>query len=266
MLKGGGNHRGVPVPPPRPEASDRAGRWLPFGAGILLVVLIGMALRALPTSAAVDAVPRPAPVVALSAHACGESRAGSGTVVGPRLVVTAGHVVDRAAGVVVDGPAGPVPGTVVAIDPEGRDLALVLVDEPLGVDDGRDGRDVAVGDVLTASGHPGGGPLAAVDGTVVSLAAARDFGQAGDDLIVFTAGFPPGMSGGPVVDADGRLVAIVVGTEQGSGTGIAVPVREVRDLLRQGATPPTPACPTPGAGSGSAAAATVATPARGLAD
>jgi S1-C subfamily serine protease len=230
-----------------------------------LVLLIGMALRALPTSASVDAVQRPAPVVALTAHACGESRAGSGTVVGPRLVVTAAHVVDRAAVVVVDGPTGTVPGTVVAIDPEGRDLALVLVDEPLGIDDGRDGRDVAVGDVLTATGHPGGGPLAAIDGTVVSLAAARDFGQAGDGLVVFTAGFPPGMSGGPVADADGRLVAIVVGTEQGSGTGIAVPVREVRDLLRQGATPPAPVCPASGSGTGTAASP-VATPARGLAD
>lgn len=254
----------MPVPPPRPEASDRAGRWLPFGAGILLVVLIGMALRALPTSASVDAVERPAPVVALRADACGESRAGAGTVVGPRLVVTAAHVVDRAAAVVVEGPAGPVPGTVVAIDPDGRDLALVLVGEPLGIDDGRDGRDVAVGDVLTASGHPGGGPLAAIDGTVVSLAAARDFGQAGDDLIVFTAGFPPGMSGGPVADAEGRLVAIVVGTEQGSGTGIAVPVREVRDLLERGAAPPAPVCPAVGSGTGSAASS-VGTPARGLA-
>ncbi len=255
----------MPVPPPRPEPSDRSSRWLPFGAGILLVVLIGMALRALPSSAATEDAPRPAPVVALGADACGELRAGSGTVVGPRLVVTAAHVVDRAGAITVDGPAGPVPGTVVAIDPEGRDLALVLVDEPLGIDDGRDGRDVEVGDVLTASGHPGGGPLAVVDGTVVALAEARDFGQAGDDLIVFTAGFPPGMSGGPVADADGRLVAIVVGNEQGSGTGIAVPVREVRDLLERGAAPPAPVCLTPGSDTGSGVSS-MATPARGLAD
>lgn len=214
---------------------------------MLLVVLVGMGLRAVPSSAAEDDPVRPVPVVALGAHACGENRSGSGTVVGPRLVVTAAHVVDRAATVVVEGPAGPVPGTVVGIDPEGRDLALVLVEEPLAIDDGRDGRDVAPGDVLTASGHPGGGPLAAVDGTVVSLASARDFGQAGDRLVVFTAPFPPGMSGGPVMDDAGRLVAVIVGTERGSGTGLAVPVREMRDLLQRGATPPASVCLAPGA-------------------
>ena len=47
-----------------------------------------------------------------------------------------------------------------------------------------------------------------------------------------TIAFAPGMSGGPVVDADGRLVGVIIGVERNSGTGIAVPAAEIGPTLR----------------------------------
>jgi S1-C subfamily serine protease len=227
---------------PAPPAPER--RWIPFGAGLLTVVLLGMGWRALDASAAQDE-PLPAPVVAVRATGCTELRAGSGTVVGPRLVVTAGHVVDRAIAVEVETPQGPVPGTVVAVDPDGRDLALVLVDEPLGVVVGRDGGLVEAGETLVATGYPYGGPVATVTGEAVGLGPAVAYEQPGDALVVVSAPFPPGTSGGPIVDAAGRLVAVVVGTEQASGTGLGVPVHELAGLVDDGARPVAPVCLPP---------------------
>jgi hypothetical protein len=46
------------------------------------------------------------------------------------------------------------------------------------------------------------------------------------------------MSGGPVVDEEGRLLGVAIGYDRATRTGIAVPVAEIADLLEgRGAAP-----------------------------
>ena len=110
--------------------------------------------------------------VKVEVRACGRLQDGSGSVLGPDLVVTNAHVVAGAEDVVVDRhPDGaPFAATVVAFDPN-RDLAVLSVP---GL-----GRDVlptaeaTPGGVGAVFGHPGGGPLELSPFQLVTLRLAR---------------------------------------------------------------------------------------------
>lgn len=123
------------------------------------------------------------------------------------------------------------PARILASDPE-LDLAALAVDvHDLATIELGDSKNLQPGQLVFALGHPWGIANAVTAGSVINVGLppeiphkAREFIQAGLHL-------RPGHSGGPMVDAQGRLVGVntmITGPE----VGLAVPVHVVKTFLR----------------------------------
>ena len=158
--------------------------------------------------------------------------AGSGVVVTPDgFVVTNHHVIDGQREIRVRGPSGePAPASVIGIDPA-TDLAVLKADlSGAGITahahlDGRAA--VRPGQLVIAIGNPLGF-ASTVSAGVVSALGRSLRGQGGrliDGVIQHTAPLNPGNSGGPLVDARGRVVGIntaIIARSQGIGFAVGV--------------------------------------------
>lgn len=164
----------------------------------------------------------------------GASGVGAGTVWHPDgLIITNAHVVrNRSPEVVL--PDGSVrPARILAVDRD-RDVAALVVEASqlpaIGL--GRS-LDLRPGEWVLALGHPWSVPGAATAGVVIGTGAELpDAPDSGQDWIAVSLPLRPGNSGGPLVDAAGRLVGVntmMVGLE----VGMAVPVDDVKVFLRQ---------------------------------
>jgi S1-C subfamily serine protease len=181
----------------------------------------------------------------------GQSGLGSGFVVtGDGEIATNAHVVTSGEGAAIrkadqvfvrfkDG--NQVPAQIVGFDPF-SDVALLKVDPagltlrplPLG-----SGRDLAVGAPVAAIGSPFGedqslsvGVISALDRSIDSLTGFATVGAIQTD-----AAINHGNSGGPLLDARGRVLGINAQIQttsgEGSGVGFAVPIDTVRRSLAQ---------------------------------
>jgi len=136
---------------------------------------------------------------------------GSGVVVGRGRVLTNAHVLRDGEVTVTFGDGRRAEGTIKGVDPD-LDLASIEVDtgdaEPVAWDP--DAQPPAIGAPVLALANPGGRGLRVTAGFVSS--APRSFrGPRGRRLggaIEHTAPLPRGSSGGPLVDASGRLVGL----------------------------------------------------------
>lgn len=99
----------------------------------------------------------------------------------------------------------------------------------------RDGDDVAV------VGYPLGGPLTITKGTVVDRVDGGKFEVPGE-VMRMTALVQPGNSGGPVLDAKGRIVGVVFAIEIGTRLALAIPVDTLRGLISRGDLQGVPPC------------------------
>lgn len=154
---------------------------------------------------------------------------GSGVALGPRLVLTARHVVwgMNAWAVVPPGESAPIPARPVYVDLE-HDIAFVAVEQDLPHHiDLPEVRALTMGEDVSVSGYP-------LDLREPSPAASS--GEVSrvtrDGLLHLTMTVNPGNSGGPVIDAAGRLLGILsmrgrpeAGVE---GLAIAVPLTPIR--------------------------------------
>jgi len=156
-------------------------------------------------------------IVKISVTACDDRATATGVVIGDGLILTAAHAVGDAGLVRIDGPST-VTGEVLGVFADGRDLALIAVDTgPI------ESPEVAAvpgrGEPITVVGYPGGGPRTTTVGPRVEVP-----GRATDvfrgELVGLDADIGVGFSGGPALDADGRLIGIVVGAETATGMGI----------------------------------------------
>jgi S1-C subfamily serine protease len=172
--------------------------------------------------------------------ACGYGVEGSGWVAGQNLVVTNAHVVagETATRVQVGGAGRLLPAQVVVFD-EKNDIAVLRVDgldlTPLRLTAPRPGDPAAV------IGYPENGPLdiePARTGTTQRVIASDAYDRGPVERVVtsFRVYVRPGNSGGPAVNANGRVVATIFASRTDSNNaGYGVPSWIVRDYLQAAA-------------------------------
>jgi len=189
-----------------------------------------------------------ASVVKVLTVACGTGVQGSGWVIGRELVVTNAHVVageDETRVVVPNGQF--LEAELVYVD-AADDVALLAVDgmlaRPLRLADGREAGEEAV--IL---GYPGDGPLIASPATAGVPTKVFAPGAYGGrvrlrTVVPLRGEVERGASGGPVVDAAGRVLAMVFAAAKAGDGGYGIPVSELEQALE--ATPgPVDAGPCP---------------------
>lgn len=176
--------------------------------------------------------------VRIRALGCDRLGLGSGFALADGLIVTNRHVIGQPRQVEI----GTWDGRSFRADVEGialdADLALVRVraaDLPVAT---LRTDPIAVGEVVAVIGYPGGGPATITTGSVLGRRTATIGGET-SEVIVTDANIRQGNSGGPVVDAEGRVVGVVVALSVADGHGLAIPVPDLVDRLeRRGFTPP----------------------------
>lgn len=150
------------------------------------------------------------------------------------LIVTNHHVIARGKDFRVTLEDGrQLPARVVASQPE-IDLALLQVDAPdLPLALVADSRDVRVGQIVLAIGHPWGQRAAVTTGIVTGLSQARVKGRRGSIPVIRSdVSLAPGNSGGPLVNAVGGVIGIntmIVGGDQ----GLAIPSQVVNEFVSE---------------------------------
>ena len=155
--------------------------------------------------------------------------AGAGTVWrSDGTIVTNHHVVPRDEGEVTLPDGRKLPARIVARDPR-NDLAVLKVEATgLTAAVAGDARGLRVGELVLAVGHPFG-LRCAVSAGVVSAALGQLGPDGGRELIRADVLLGPGNSGGPLVDARGRVVGI--NAMVAGGMALAVPSHLVQRLL-----------------------------------
>jgi S1-C subfamily serine protease len=174
------------------------------------------------------------------ASGCGRGLEGSGFAFAPGRVITNAHVVAAvtAPTVFVGGSLRGYSATVVYFDPQ-DDLAVLKVPdlpvEPLPV-----GLEVNRGQNIAVVGYPNDGSLTAEPGRVrnVLLARGHDIygrGSVVREVIAMRVSVRPGNSGGPVLDAAGRVVGVVfAASADDNDTGYALTMKEVSKAIAAG--------------------------------
>ena len=164
---------------------------------------------------------------------------GSGVVMDREgRILTNAHTVDGAERILVGLGDGRVLGGSVLGSDEDTDIAVVKVDgDHLQPAEFGDSDRLKVGQPVLAIGNPlglPGGPTVA-SGVVSSLHRSIRLGD-GDGLQVIQtdAAVNPGSSGGPLVDLQGRVIALNAATiPYAEGIGFAVPINAALDVARQ---------------------------------
>lgn len=183
-----------------------------------------------------------ASVVRVSGEACGLLTSGSGWVISRGWVVTNAHVVAGHDGTTVSLADGAEYESELYGFDSHDDVALLRVPglpaEPLVVVDAGQGEAAAV------LGYPGGGPFDAQPARVGRPRLALSQNVYGHPtsrrLVPISALVRPGNSGGPVVDAKGRVLATVFGSRPGQQGGYGVPTDEAENLLKEVSAPVEP--------------------------
>lgn len=184
-------------------------------------------------------------VVRIRGYACGIGVEGSGWVVRPGLVVTNAHVVAGVDRPSIDRHGGKSLGARVVSFDARNDVAILSVRDlraaPLRTAEPETGKPAAL------LGFPENGPYRVTPVRMGrnALVGTRDvYGriQLGRPIVALRGNVKPGNSGGPVVDADGHVVATLFAQRRGSDDGYAVPNEQVANALANAGPPLTTAC------------------------
>ncbi len=223
------------VPPSR--LIDTLARIDPFGALAGPAANVDQPDRAVLDSAGVSAAALS--VVRVIGHACGLGIEGSGWVAGRNLVVTNAHVVAGVDAPRVDRNDGDLLDSRVVSFDKVNDIAVLrvpgLAARALSLADAPEG---TAGGML---GYPGNGPYtetAVRVGRVVRIVGRDAYGNFPTPRRVTTirGKIRSGNSGGPVVDARGRVITTVFAQRAGQDGGYGVPPNAVRDALAKAGT------------------------------
>lgn len=188
---------------------------------------------------ALAATPAPALDRALPATVAVETVQGNGTgfVVNDGDVVTAAHVVAGAATVQLRTADGAIVDASVERVDQQADLALLVTAEPLAEEALRlRTRPAEIGEDVLAIGYSLDTTTPSVSRGIVSALRAMD----ATDLVQTDAAINPGMSGGPLLDASGEVLGVVVSKHDASeGVGWAVSAAAVTAFLNGSSSAPT---------------------------
>ena len=226
------------------RAAARACLRATAGAGLVVFLLVGTPTKTTP--AAADFTPVTAQVATAALHrstaqimafGCDmERHDGTAVAVDGGVLLTNQHVVagSRLVDVVAEGQPTEVGGQPLVAD--AGDVATVtepgppLPALPLAPEDPLAGTTVRV------AGYPSALPGERAPGLTIVTTQVVDY-VAGPTLdqpwpvMRLAAPVRPGMSGGPVLDASGRLAGIVFGNEVPTGQALVIPVSQLRRLL-----------------------------------
>jgi S1-C subfamily serine protease len=162
---------------------------------------------------------------------CDRLGVGSGFVLPGGLVVTNRHVVGQPLAVSIntwDGVSFEAEVDGVATD---SDLAVLRLSDATSLPTAElRTAPVTIGEAIIVVGYPGGGPSTITTGRVLDVRPGEVFGEA-SDVIVVDAQVRPGNSGGPLLDAQGRVVGVVFALDPTSGVGLAVPIATLLERL-----------------------------------
>ena len=84
-----------------------------------------------------------------------------------------------------------------------------------------------IGDGVALAGIPEDGRIHILTGRIVSRTEGVNYGLGRPEVYAISAAVDVGYSGGPVVNADGEVIAIIVGIETRSGVTLAVPIEHL---------------------------------------
>ncbi len=183
-------------------------------------------------------------IVKVLGTACGVGIEGSGWVAGRNLIVTAAHVVagEQDTSVRIPGRLLPPEADVVVLDIH-NDVAVLRVSgldlKPLRLAEPREGASVAI------LGYPLDGGLTATPGRIGRTATvltqdALERGPVTRSITAVAGRIEHGDSGGPAVDAAGRVESMIFAAHRRSASGYGVPPSIIRsDLARAGTRPVT---------------------------
>jgi S1-C subfamily serine protease len=159
-----------------------------------------------------------------------QGRPATGIIWADNLVLTADHVLEHEDTIQVTGAQSTVKAAIAGRDP-GTDLALLRTEGLRGVSapHGRS-TDIRPGHLVIALGQPG--DLQVTFGIVSGMSGSFRSWRGGqvEHLIQTTAELLPGFSGGPLVDAEGRIIGIN-SWNFGRGISRAVPVETAERVV-----------------------------------
>ena len=164
----------------------------------------------------------------------GARGAGAGTIWHPQgLIVTNAHVVGHGDLRVTLPDGRSLPARLLASDAV-HDIAAITVDASgLPAVELGESRRLRPGNIVLAIGHPWGVFGATTAGTVVGVGLdLPEVGSPPREWIAVSLNLRPGNSGGPLVDAEGRLVGINT-MMTGPHAGMAVPVHVAKEFLKE---------------------------------
>lgn len=147
------------------------------------------------------------------------------------LIITNAHVVRRRSVSVTLPDGRKLPAQILAHDPEKDIAALKIEASGLPAIEVGDSEALRPGEWVFAVGHPFGVEGAATAGVVIGTGRTLPE-HGGRDWVMVNVRLRPGNSGGPLVDAHGRLVGVnTIMTSAESGG--AVPVHVVKSFVRE---------------------------------
>ncbi len=145
----------------------------------------------------------------------------SGIVIAPDLVLSAAHVIEQEEGITVLLPDGSEVGAKLAGHDHGSDLAVLRLEKAVGKP-AEKASEAKIGELVLALGRPSPQGIEVSLGVVSAMGGPVRTPHGSIDRYIRTDTTPfPGFSGGPLVDAEGKVVGV---NTSGFGRGIALTI------------------------------------------